>query len=142
MVYAAIYVSRAVQPFSQADLADLLFVSRRKNAERGLTGRLIYASVEGAPGTFAQWLEGEDWRVRELLYGSILKDGRHALVGRPFEGPTTRRLYPDWSMGFDELEGEGAISHEIESLVRQAYSILPKKRRASELAATIRAIDA
>jgi hypothetical protein len=141
VVYAAIYVSRATRPFSPADLAELLFVSRRRNAERGLTGRLVYAAADGRPGLFAQWLEGEDWRVRELLYGSVLRDGRHALVGRPFEGPTKRRMYPDWTMGFDELDDEATLSEEVEALVRKAYSILPPKRKAADLAATIRALS-
>ena len=142
MVYAAIYVSRAVQPFSSTDIAELLLHARRENAARGITGRLVYAAVEGRPGLFAQWLEGEDWRVRDLLYRSVLRDGRHALVGRPFEGVVTRRMYPDWSMAYEELETEDSVSQEVESLVRQANAILPPTRRAAALAAQIRSTNA
>ena len=130
VVYAAIYVSRSVKPVTEADLADILFTSRRNNAERGITGRLVYAAPEDGPGTFAQWLEGEDWRVRELLYGSILRDGRHALIGRPFEGPTLRREFPSWTMGYERLENEAAVSAEIERLVALAHTIRPQRRAA------------
>lgn len=142
MLYAAIYVSRASSPLSEEDLAQILFTSRRNNAERGVTGRLIYACAEGHPGLFAQWIEGEDWRVRELLYGHILRDGRHALTGRPFEGPIERRQFPSWTMGFERLADEKAISEELEKLVGMAYAIQPQKRKAAETAARIRSIDA
>lgn len=127
-MYAALYVSRAVRPLSEADLADILFTARRNNAEKGLTGRLVYAARDGEPGTFVQWLEGDDWRVRELLYGPILRDGRHAIYGVPFEGPTTRRVFPSWTMGYERLEETDAVSDEIERMVAQAHTIIPPRR--------------
>lgn len=127
-MYAALYVSRATRPLTEADLADILFMARRKNAERGVTGRLVYAAPEGGAGTFVQWLEGEDWRVRELLYGCILRDGRHAIFGVPFEGATTRRVYPSWTMGYERLDDEAAVSKEIETLLRKARALVPEKR--------------
>ncbi|HIG76301.1 MAG TPA: BLUF domain-containing protein [Bacteroidetes bacterium] len=127
-MYAALYVSRAVRPMTEADLADILFTARRQNAERGITGRLVYAARGREPGTFAQWIEGDDWRVRELLYGGILRDGRHALVGLPFEGPTTRRVFPSWTMGFEQLPHPEAVSEEIERLLALAHGIRPVRK--------------
>lgn len=128
VIYAAIYVSRSVKPISEMDLAEILFSSRRRNAANGITGRLVYSAPEGEPGMFAQWIEGEDWRVRELLYRSILRDGRHALIGRPFEGPVSRRQFPTWTMGYERLENESAVSQEIERLVSLAHAIQPRRR--------------
>ncbi|OZC03964.1 BLUF domain-containing protein [Rubricoccus marinus] len=129
MVYAALYASRPIQPMSEEDLAEILAVSRRKNAERGITGRLVYAATEGEVGLFAQWIEGEDWRVRELLYFSILCDARHAFVGRPFEGPIERRQFPSWTMEFERLGSEEIVSAEIDSLVARAHTIRPQAKR-------------
>ncbi len=139
-MYAALYASRPIHPMSEADLAEILFVSRRKNAERGITGRLIYSAQDGESGLFAQWIEGEDWRVRELLYHDILCDARHALVGRPFEGPTTRRQFPSWTMGYERLESETDVSAEIDALVALAHTIKPQPRNrvAQPTAATFR----
>ncbi|MEM1055666.1 MAG: BLUF domain-containing protein [Bacteroidota bacterium] len=130
MIYAAIYVSRATCALTEGDLADILFAARRNNAERGITGRLVYAARDGERGTFAQWIEGDDWRVRELLYGSILRDGRHALVGLPFEGPIGQRTFPSWTMEYERLEAKESISTEIERLIELAHQIRPVRTSA------------
>ena len=140
MIYAALYVSRAVRPFSDAHLAELLQVARRNNDRRGITGRLVYAAHGGVTGTFAQWIEGEDWRVRDLLYGAILRDGRHAIVGYPFEGPIGARAFGSWTMEFEKLPSEDALSEEIERLTRLARDLRPSKRREEARAKTVRTI--
>ena len=140
MIYAALYVSQAIRPFSDAHLADLLEVARRNNDRRGITGRLVYAAPRGEAGQFVQWIEGEDWRVRDLLYGVILKDARHALVGRPFEGPIVKRAFGSWTMAFEELEGENAISAETEALLHLAQSLQPIRKREEARAQNIRSV--
>ncbi|MEM6328528.1 MAG: BLUF domain-containing protein [Bacteroidota bacterium] len=125
MLYAALYVSRAMRRQTEADLADLLLMSRKRNAERGLTGRLVYAARGNEVGTFVQWIEGDDWQVRGLLYGPILRDGRHALVGIPFEGPVAQRAFPSWTMGYERLDGERAVFREVERLAALAERTVP-----------------
>lgn len=41
-MFSLVYVSSAVEPFSPAELADLLSISHRNNASLGITGMLLY----------------------------------------------------------------------------------------------------
>lgn len=48
-----VYLSRAVAPWSQADLAALGLAANARNGPFGITGRLVHSA-----GTFVQTLEG------------------------------------------------------------------------------------
>ena len=72
---------------------------RTKNARLGITGLLIYRD-----GAFIQSLEGEEPTVREL-YARIQADGRHFQVCTLQAIPMAERQFPDWSMGFKNLDG-------------------------------------
>ncbi len=60
-MFSLTYVSSAVRPFAEDELADLLAVSRQNNARLGITGMLLYKD-----GNFMQVLEGEEAEVRTL----------------------------------------------------------------------------
>ena len=53
-------------------------------------------------GNFMQLLEGEEATVREL-YTIIIDDQRHCNVTTISEETTPERLFPSWSMGFQNL---------------------------------------
>jgi hypothetical protein len=91
------YLSQASAPMSADQLIALLMQCRTNNAERGLTGMLLYGN-----GTFLQVLEGED-AVVDRLVDTIAADPRH--VGMRLLGRRTieRRQYADWSMGFERI---------------------------------------
>ncbi len=97
-MYYLSYASVAVTPFASAELQELLLTSRRNNMQLGITGMLLYKD-----GEFMQVLEGEQAAV-QALYARIARDPRHQRATTILEGPTDARHFPDWSMGFRDLE--------------------------------------
>jgi hypothetical protein len=92
-----VYLSSAVELFSPAALRELLAQSRVNNTRVGLTGILLYKD-----GNFMQVLEGELDAVH-ALYAAIQRDPRHSGLLTLLQGPLAERQYPDWSMGFRDL---------------------------------------
>ena len=99
MIYQLVYSSVAVTPFTGAELLELLRKARARNPPLGITGLLLYGR-----GEFMQLLEGEEKTVL-ALYGLIGEDPRHRQVVTLLAAPATGRLFPAWSMGFQDLEG-------------------------------------
>ena len=98
-VYHLAYVSTETEPFSQIDLVELLAVARGANAERGVTGLLLYRE-----GCFYQVLEGNEFAVNKT-FNDIEQDRRHRDVQVLFKGESESREFPDWQMGFLNLDG-------------------------------------
>lgn len=94
MLCHLLYLSSATQPFDDAALEHLLAVSRRNNEADGVSGMLLYDD-----GNFIQYLEGEETGV-EAVFDRIGRDPRHAGMLVVSRGAATRRLFADWSMGF------------------------------------------
>ena len=94
-LYHLIYESRATQPFSDLDLLGLLRHSRGHNAQRDLTGLLLYS----AEGRFLQVLEGTKTEV-DALYQRISQDTRHTACVVLRAGPLAARRFAEWRMGF------------------------------------------
>ena len=88
------YISSSVGLFSEADLDDILAVSRRNNAADGITGLLLYHD-----GNIFQVLEGPEDAVR-TCYGRIEQDLRHTgcivLLSQPAQG----RNFASWDMAY------------------------------------------
>ena len=111
-LYALVYVSEAISPFSEAELDTLLEVSRAYNRRIDVTGFLAYEEpvADERPGTFVQRLEGPRSAVREVYEQRILPSTRHTNVEIKMEGPIRRRTFGDWTMAFqrrgpDDPEG-------------------------------------
>ena len=98
-VYHLCYVSAETASFSQDELVSLLTDARRVNAERGVTGLLLYRE-----GCFYQVLEGSESAVRQT-FEHIQSDPRHKEVRVLFNGDTEAREFADWQMGFLNLDG-------------------------------------
>lgn len=60
-------------------------------------------------GNFRQALEGEEPVVREL-YAKISRDRRHDGVLALLQGTVPARQFPDWSMGFRDLNSSDVRS--------------------------------
>jgi hypothetical protein len=127
-LYAVLYASDALRPPSADDLAVLLARARAYNAAHGITGQLVYigrgeAGGEGAgrhPGNFVQWLEGEEYPVREL-FDRIGQDARHFVQRIPYAGPLPRQLFPSWTMAFRRADyNPGAATLELARLLELA----------------------
>jgi hypothetical protein len=101
-MFFLVYVSSATRPFSGEDLRALLATCRKNNAELGVTGMLLYKD-----GNFMQVLEGDEGAVRGL-YARIAEDTRHGGEMTLQQGFTEGRQFPDWSMGFRDLDPPGA----------------------------------
>jgi hypothetical protein len=74
--------------------------SRERNGALGVTGLLLYKD-----GNFLQVLEGEADVVRPL-FGKIERDPRHRGIIKVIDEEGAEREFPEWSMGFRDLELE------------------------------------
>ncbi|MGI4886919.1 MAG: BLUF domain-containing protein [Janthinobacterium lividum] len=98
-VHHVLYRSRAVRPFSDGQLTDLLEQSRAWNEPRDLTGLLVYSR----DGHFVQIIEGDALEVH-ALFARILRDPRHEQVTLLSEAAGPARRFPDWRMAFAVAE--------------------------------------
>lgn len=93
-----IYISAASVPFSQKELKALLKKARENNHELDVSGILIFHD-----GAFFQVLEGPPESVY-AIYDRISQDTRHDEVKLLLKSEVEDRSFPDWSMGFVNIE--------------------------------------
>ena len=93
-----IYASSATTAFNENDLMQLLGKCRANNEKRDVSGLLLYAKEN-----FFQILEGDEGVV-EKLYADIASDTRHNGVIVIDRSEIEQRSFPNWSMGFKNLE--------------------------------------
>ncbi len=92
------YVSTQTRLMSGADLLALLDEARSNNCQRGVTGLLLHKE-----DAFFQVLEGPETAVRST-FQSIMADERHKNIEVLLEEPLETRQFPDWQMGFSDLD--------------------------------------
>jgi len=111
-MYHLIYVSQAAQPLTETELAGILEKSRDYNRRDGITGLLIYKLTPSANrGNFMQLLEGEKADVQKA-FERIKADRRHHTKIVLEEGEIAARNFPDWSMGFRNIDEADLASFE------------------------------
>ncbi|MCK9605845.1 MAG: BLUF domain-containing protein [Methylomonas sp.] len=93
-----VYISHAVKPFSTDDLMSLLRQCRRCNSASGITGVLLYFNE-----CFVQVLEGKEEEVNKAFL-KLKRDPRHKNIIELERKYISERQFPDWSMGFEELD--------------------------------------
>lgn len=93
-----IYVSSSVKLLSDAELLDILKVSRENNTSKEITGLLLYKG-----GNFMQVLEGPD-EVVDALYEKIKADPRHKDVSVISREQISARQFSAWEMAFQNLD--------------------------------------
>ncbi|PPF17518.1 MULTISPECIES: BLUF domain-containing protein [unclassified Rathayibacter] len=98
LVFTVVYVSTLDRDLGSGEIRRLLETSRRNNVEHGVSGMLVFRGRR-----VMQLLEGEESDVRSL-YARILADPRHEGVVTVWTSVHEQRRFPDWSMGFDELD--------------------------------------
>jgi hypothetical protein len=103
-IFTLLYLSEGTVPFSQADLRELLQKANENNSKLGITGMLLFKG-----GNFLQVLEGEQEAVL-TLYKKITLDPRHTRAVTLFQDFAPQRDFPDWSMGFHDLNSADARS--------------------------------
>ncbi|MGJ3242252.1 MAG: BLUF domain-containing protein [Opitutales bacterium] len=101
MLRHLIYLSTANRTLSAEELYQLLKVSRGNNLAKGITGMLLCAG-----GSYMQVLEGEGDAIHHLYYQKIALDDRHTNLIVLEDEPIEARDFPNWSMGFKQIETE------------------------------------
>lgn len=94
---SVVYTSTASQPFRGSALEDLLATCRRLNAQRSVTGMLLYRD-----GRFIQILEGAP-DVVDRLVETIRGDRRHHDLRVLLHDGIAERRFSDWTMGYRPL---------------------------------------
>ena len=92
-----IYVSSATKEMTESDLLELLKKARERNAEKNITGMLLYANQN-----FIQILEGDSDDVLDI-YHRILNDTRNTGNIIIQKKAIADRSFPDWTMGFKHI---------------------------------------
>lgn len=93
-----VYVSAADHTMTSEELVKILQEARDNNPKLDVTGMLLYRD-----GFFLQVLEGER-EVVYALYADIAKDPRHHHVLTVEATEIQQRSFPNWTMGFKNLE--------------------------------------
>jgi len=94
VLYELLYMSLANWEMSQEDLEGILAEARPFNADRGITGMLVYHRRE-----FMQVIEGEKREILSL-YERIERDSRHSRLRILIQGPIEARGFANWTMQF------------------------------------------
>jgi hypothetical protein len=133
------YVSTETGDLSSAGMVELLTEARRINTSRDITGLLLHRDK-----SFYQLLEGAEDVVRRT-FDSIEKDERHTAIDVLFEGEVDEREFPDWQMGFLNLDGVdiGTLQGYSDFLSREdnAKDFLENLSRGKRLALMFRSME-
>ena len=106
--FGLIYVSKAVNDFSEEQLFELAEHAKRNNAKKGITGYLNYRK-----GVFFQFLQGEKQEVLDLEK-KVRTDDRHQMVNTLYFQELDETVFPNWSMVYlDEKYLKGAMQEEV-----------------------------
>jgi hypothetical protein len=127
-----VYLSTATRLMSDADLMEVLRVSRANNERDDVTGLLLYQG-----GNFIQLLEGESTAI-DTIYARIEKDPRHHSCLRMLDGEAEERLFPDWSMGF---RPHASLSAGLRSEVADFIAKAPQEATTQSGRRALRLID-
>lgn len=101
--YSLVYASTALKDYAEDELLGLLARARQTNAQRGITGLLLYSPGTATErGTFVQVLEGPQAEVRPM-YLAICRDPRHRDCTLLKEETLFQRRFAEWTMGFRNL---------------------------------------
>ena len=133
------YVSTETGDLGSSGMVELLTEARRINTSRDITGLLLHRDR-----SFYQVLEGEEDVVRQT-FDSIEKDERHTAIDVLFEGEVDEREFPDWQMGFLNLDGIdiGTLQGYSDFLSREdnAKDFLENLSRGKRLALMFRSME-
>jgi hypothetical protein len=94
-IYQLIYASKVSDEFCEQDLMNILYISRKFNKLRNISGALIYHNH-----CFLQVLEGGEQAVKTLFNDHILSDTRHTEVIVLYQSVVDKRDFRYWTMGF------------------------------------------
>jgi hypothetical protein len=120
MPFQLCYASTATRELSRNDLLEILTYARKRNAEDAITGLLLFHG-----GHFLQVLEGDAEKVR-ACFKRICDDNRHTQITLLFEELVSPAQYPDWSIGFQSLDGSEWMEFPVEDESKRDLRALTK----------------
>ncbi|KAN0066087.1 hypothetical protein ACQY0O_000180 [Thecaphora frezii] len=98
-ILQVVYTSSALtRHMSREEISDILQRSRQNNAQRDITGLLLYRD-----GSFVQFLEGPQHQVNSV-YRKIEQDPRHRGIVRILRQTVEKRDFSKWEMAFRDLD--------------------------------------
>lgn len=123
VIHTLTYVSTLRESLAPTEIDELLTTSRQRNAERAITGVLLVRQRH-----VMQILEGPDQDVRDL-YRRIEDDPRHADVTTVWTSSSAERRFPDWSMGYEDLDTSAVDdpSGDLALTAEPPRSVLPEQ---------------
>lgn len=98
MLYEIMSCSVAAEDITRDDILEIYQNSKKYNAEHDITGCLLYYNHN-----FLQVLEGPRENL-EILQNTIWNDPRHHDLEILEKGEIERRMYPTWTMAFNDSE--------------------------------------
>lgn len=108
-----IYISKAARPLTPNDVEQIAISSTEKNKKSNITGLMLQIG-----NFYVQVLEGQPWKLSSLL-ATIERDDRHVELRVIFREHTQSRLFPQWSMGYFNIEKYYHANHlDIRQLIR------------------------
>lgn len=110
MYHQVVYVSSSRDYDITNFVNDSLPAIRENNAKLDVSGILLFAD-----GTFLQVLEGDKATVH-ALYDKIAGDNRHQGTKILMERETPRRSFPDWSMGWEQIDDDHPLARELQKV--------------------------
>lgn len=93
-----IYASNKAEDVEMPDILRILDTASKNNKRHGITGLLCFTE-----NMFMQVIEGDSFLINQL-YRNIVVDKRHAEVNLIDYAFIWQREFPDWAMGFVDME--------------------------------------
>ncbi|WP_430400504.1 BLUF domain-containing protein [Flavobacterium sp.] len=97
-MHRIIYLSSAIELFTDEEINLLLQKSRFNNAQKNITGLLLYSE-----GNFIQILEGNKDEIQNT-FEKIKLDNRHKNIITVINEPIKKRTFSDWKMGYSLVD--------------------------------------
>jgi hypothetical protein len=118
-----VYCSRAAEGVDNAEVDRIIEFSQSRNADRDITGILVFGS-----GVFFQWVEGPPREVERLIV-SLHADFRHYdIVELDRNIERRERLYADWDMERVEPDDIRAVLQDALDSTEDEINIAALKR--------------
>ncbi len=127
-MHSLLYSSAATMEFKESDLVALLEQARKFNSEHNITGLLLFHN-----NSFMQLIEGKKDIIMDLFEYKIFRGSRHDAVTEYYNRPIEKRVFSEWSMGFEKLDNNHFIDiPDFSNLVNDYQPLLKANQTIAE----------
>jgi len=110
MIRQLIYISTSISVSPYPTMTQILPKATDNNKKFGITGILLFSG-----GTYLQVLEGPADAVKQT-FDRISADERHKSVTILHDKDVEERVFPKWSMGWQQLNADDPMSEQIKRI--------------------------